>query len=165
MPPHGRMCQHRAWGCAVCAGFDSRPGEPTERKEEKMEKVSVAAAIAANEEQGGTEEEKARRLAMMMHMALQDTFRNLLKWYGTMVRSAQYYKKEAREAEAQAKEGILPAVRQAKTYKRMYEGRMAEAIEALEVISRHKKLEEMEEETAQFIVLSAERMMKELEEA
>lgn len=145
MPPHGRMCQHRAWGCAVCAGFDSRPGEPTERKEEKMD-------------------EKEKQLAMMMHMALQDTFRNLLKWYGTMVRSAQYYKKEAREAEAQAKEGILPAVRQAKTYKRMYEGRMAEAIEALEVIRRHKKLEEMEEETAQFIVLSAERMMKELEE-
>lgn len=146
MPPHGRMCQHRAWGCAVCAGFDSRPGEPRERKEEKMD-------------------EKEKQLAMMMHMALQDTFRNLLKWYGTMVRSAQYYKKEAREAEAQAKEGILPAVKQAKTYMRMYEGRRAEAIEALEVIRRHKKLEEMEEETAQFIVLSAERMMKELEEA
>lgn len=146
MPHHGRMCQHHAWGCAVCAGFDSRPGEPIERKEEKMD-------------------EKAKQLAMMMHMALQDTFRNLLKWYGTMVRSAQFYKKEAREAEAQAKEGILPAVRQAKTYKRMYEGRMAEAIEALEVIRRHKKMEEMEEETAQFIVLSAERMMKELEEA
>lgn len=146
MPPHGRMCQHHAWGCAVCAGFDSRPGEPTERKGKKMD-------------------EKAKQLAMMMHMALQDTFRNLLKWYGTMVRSAQFYKKEAREAEAQAKEGILPAVKQAKTYKRMYEGRMAEAIEALEVIRRHKKLEEMEEETAKFIVLSAERMMKELEEA
>lgn len=145
MPPHGRMCQHHAWGCAVCAGFDSRPGEPTERKEEKMD-------------------EKEKQLAMMMHMALQDTFRNLLKWYGTMVRSAQLYKKEAREAEAQAKEGILPAVKQAKTYKRMYEGRMAEAIEALEVIRRHKKLKEMEEETAQFIVLSAERMMRELEE-
>lgn len=135
---------NHAWGCAVCAGFDSRPGEPTERKEEKMD-------------------EKEKQLAMMMHMALQDTFRNLLKWYGTMVRSAQFYKKEAREAEAQAKEGILPAVRQAKTYKRMYEGRMAEAIEALEVIRRHKKMEEMEEETANFIVLSAERMMKELE--
>lgn len=110
-------------------------------------------------------DEKEKQLALMVHMALQDTFRNLLKWYGTMVRSAQYYKKEAREAEAQAKEGILPAVRQAKTYKRMYEGRMAEAREALEVIRRHKRLEEMEEETAKFIVLSAERMMKELEEA
>lgn len=158
-------CANTMHGAVLCVP-GSIPGRGSQQKgRKKMEKVSVAAAIAANEEQGGTEEEKARRLAQMIHMALQDTFRNLLKWYGTMVRSAQFYKKEAREAEAQAKEGILPAVRQAKTYKRMCEGRTAEAREALEVIRRHKKLEEMEEETAQFIVLSAERMMKELEEA
>lgn len=129
-----------------------------------MEKVSAAAAIAANEEQGGTEEEKARRLAMMMHMAMQDTFRNLLKWYGVMIRMAQHYKKEARKAEEEAREGILPAVGQAKTYKRMCEGRTAEAEAALEMIKGHRKLKEMEEETARFILLSAERMMRELEE-
>lgn len=130
-----------------------------------MENVSAAAAIAANEEQGGTEEEKARKLALMVHMAMQDTFRNLLKWYGVMIRTAQYFKKEERAAEAEAREGILPAVKQAKTYKRMCEGRTAEAEAALEMIKGHRKLKEMEEETARFIVLSAERMMKELKEA
>jgi ribosomal protein L16 Arg81 hydroxylase len=110
-------------------------------------------------------DEKMVQLARMAMMAAQDKYRNLLKWYGAMVRMAMHYKKLWRDAYYEMQRGILPAVKEEAHYKRMWECRRAEAQAAMELIRNHKKLEEMEEETAKFIILSAERMMEELENA